>query len=91
MKRRTVIPTDDNRQVENWGIYNPDDPDPANLQRAIDFVLSYLEEHDRATAELDKSLVLKQFGMARDGWTESSKHDPAATTLKRDRYFQALL
>jgi len=64
-----------------------DDPGAANLQAAIEYALRNLEENERLARQLDKPLVLEEFGLARNGWTAGGKYDPAATTASRDTYF----
>ena len=55
--------------VENWGMYNPNISDDQSLNNSVSFAVNYLGENARAAADLNKPLVLEEFGIARDGWT----------------------
>ncbi|CAG8694364.1 12025_t:CDS:2, partial [Racocetra persica] len=74
--------------VENWGHYSSGDPSPENYQRAVNFMRNFLQEtSDWSTKILKKPVLLGEYGMARDGWTDISKYDPKAPVTNRDKYF----
>ncbi|CAG8818789.1 40443_t:CDS:1 [Gigaspora margarita] len=74
--------------VENWGYYKSNDPSPENYQRAANFMLGFLQDtSDWSINILKKPILLGEFGMARDGWTEISKYDPKAPVTNRNKYF----
>ncbi|CAG8741301.1 5693_t:CDS:2, partial [Racocetra fulgida] len=64
------------------------DPSPENLQRAVNFMRTFLQEtSDWSTNILKKPVLLGEYGMARDGWTDLSKYDPEAPVTNRNKYF----
>ncbi|RIB16156.1 Glycoside Hydrolase Family 5 protein, partial [Gigaspora rosea] len=74
--------------VENWGYYRSNDPSPENYQKAANFMLGFLQDtSDWSINILKKPVLLGEFGMARDGWTEISKYDPKAPVTNRNKYF----
>jgi mannan endo-1,4-beta-mannosidase len=71
---------------KNWGWFDPariDETLPTTEEKAI----SYINEHIAAARELDKPIVLEEFGMARD----SGKCAPESPTTARDRYYTEVL
>lgn len=76
--------------VENWGKYDPCLATADGLEHATRFALTYLAgEADLATS-LGKPLVLEEFGLARDGFTDHGKLAVRAPVSHRDRYFSSL-
>lgn len=69
--------------VQNWMWYDPKRA-ATDFQSAMTKARAYYEEHARIAEELNKPMVLEEFGMARD----EDDHDPQATTQWRDRYFR---
>jgi len=72
--------------VENWGWYDPTDAE-GTYSRAETLALDYLRRHIERARELGKPVVFEEFGLARD----RGSHDPATSTVYRDRFFEALL
>nr|WP_319398858.1 beta-mannosidase [uncultured Carboxylicivirga sp.] len=72
--------------AQNWGWYTPGQPDSV-YQQAIDKTNAYWNAHVEAAKELNKPLVLEEFGIARDG----ASFEVSATTDCRDRFYQFLL
>jgi mannan endo-1,4-beta-mannosidase len=71
--------------VQNWNIFDPEKPD-STLQASIDYAINYMRDHKEVALQLNKPLVLEEFGISRDG----NSHDPASPTRVRDRYYAAL-
>ena len=71
--------------VQNWMWYDPLKPED-EYEKALIKVQRYLLDHVSEAKELNKPLVLEEFGMSRD----FNNHDPAANTIWRDRYFRQI-
>ena len=70
---------------QNWGWYDPSKPSTyagAEVQ-AIDYLKDHLY---MAETNLDKPLVLEEFGLARDG----GSYDPASGTTYRNLFYEAM-
>ncbi|CAG8613003.1 11350_t:CDS:2 [Ambispora gerdemannii] len=77
--------------VENWGYYNSSDPSAENFEHAKQFMLNFLQDASNwSTNILKKPVYLAEYGMARDGWTKTSKYDPAAPVTNKNKYYKAL-
>nr|4LYR_A Chain A, Exo-beta-1,4-mannosidase [Rhizomucor miehei] len=76
--------------VENWGIYDPADPD--GLPHANEYMHDFLESRSKWAAQLNKPIVMEAFGMARDAWRnpedETYKYLPSTPTSHKDEYYQ---
>lgn len=76
--------------VQNWGWFDPAAPDTGeqNLevqyQAALAKVRTYIDTHVQKAKQLQKPLVLEEFGIARD----QGSFDPAVSNLLRDRYYR---
>jgi len=73
---------------QNWGWFDPQHPE--TFARTMDEALSYLEEHVAAARQLNKPLVLEEFGLAREWHPSHGGYDPNAATTLRDRFFRTL-
>ncbi len=71
--------------VQNWGWYQPDDPEKT-YKTALQKARDYLAKHLEMARELNKPLVLEEFGISRD----ADDHAPTAPTKWRDRYYEDL-
>lgn len=69
--------------IQNWGWYDPERAE-ATYEYALEKAIKYIDRHLTKAEQLNKPIVLEEFGIARD----LGDHDPAATTRQRDRYFQ---
>jgi len=70
---------------ENWGWYDPTDPE-ATYATAESNARAYFTEHVVASMNLNKPIVLEEFGLARDG----GSYDPATSTVWRDVFLAAM-
>lgn len=69
--------------IKNWGwfdIHNPEKTFPDALEKSRD----YLQQHIEVAGELDKPLVLEEFGVERDGGSFS----PQSSTDYRDSFLR---
>lgn len=71
--------------IENFEWYNPRNPEKTYL-KSLDKAKDYLDEHVRMAKELNKPLVLEEFGCARD----SSSYNPNNPVSWRNHYFNQL-
>jgi mannan endo-1,4-beta-mannosidase len=71
--------------VQNWGWYDPEKPD-VHFEKALHKARRYIRRHVRKAGRLGMPVVLEEFGLARDG----GSYDPAATTVRRDRYYREI-
>lgn len=96
---RDFIPTHDGPDIDyatchiwpqNWGWYDPEMP--STYTAAESNARAYLAAHlTDAETQLDKPLVLEEFGLARDYAAPLYDiHDPDATTTNRNRFYAAL-
>ena len=77
--------------VQNWGLYDMNDPSEANLQQAQKFAKAFIHNSSQWAAEIGKPVLLEEFGMARDNWQNKDKEYPYlsnATTTHKDAYFE---
>ncbi|MEO0897479.1 MAG: cellulase family glycosylhydrolase [Bacteroidota bacterium] len=72
--------------VENWGWFDPKDP-VQTYESARDKAQDYLTKHIKIADEVNKPLVLEEFGMSRDG----GEHRPEGSTEWRDTYYRSML
>lgn len=71
--------------VENWSIFTPLNPD-STFDGAVEFARNYIDKHIAVAQQLNKPLVMEEFGISRD----LNDHSPDARTTYRDRYFSAM-
>ncbi len=71
--------------ILNWGWFDPHDAE-ATYPVAIDSAHQYLDNHIEMSAEINKPLVIEEFGIPRDNHTYS----PEASTIYRDKYYGML-
>jgi mannan endo-1,4-beta-mannosidase len=71
---------------KNWGWFIPDRFEET-LPPSEEKALKYINDHIAAARELNKPIVLEEFGMARD----SAKCAPGAPSTARDRYYAKIL
>ena len=69
----------------NWGWFNPKDA-AATYDSAWAKMQDYLDWHIDEANKMGKPIVLEEFGINRDG----GSFEPAATTVYRDRLYQAI-
>ena len=70
--------------VQNWGWYDPMDQN--SLSSAIQRAKDYLEPHIDVARQLNKPVVLEEFGISRD----YENYDATSPTTQRDAYYQAI-
>lgn len=71
--------------AQNWGWFKPGDGEEV-FEETLKKVETYWDDHVKVAKQLNKPIVLEEFGIARD----SSSYLPEATTYWRDRYFTYL-
>ncbi len=71
--------------MQNWGWFKPGDGDSI-YAKAIEKVDNYWNDHTLAATQLNKPIVLEEFGIARDG----SSFSPDTSTVSRDLFFSYL-
>lgn len=71
--------------AQNWRWFAPGDGDSA-YQAMLEKVDHYVEAHQQAAKQLNKPLILEEFGLARN----SVSYQPEASTTCRDEYYQAI-
>src|SRR5207249_10237732 len=71
---------------KNWGWF-AGDKIAESFPNIIDNSVKYLNENLAVAKQLDKPLVIEEFGLPRDGHS----FDPAAPTTLRDKYYAKLL
>ena len=70
---------------QNWGWYNPSNP--SGYPNAQTQAINYLRNHiQMAKVNLNKPLVLEEFGLARD----NGSYDPNSTTTYRNLFYDAM-
>ena len=69
--------------AQNWGWYKPGQSDSVFVSM-LDKVNKYWEEHEHAAKQLNKPIVLEEFGIARD----HCSYNVNATTHSRDNFFE---
>jgi len=69
--------------VQNWGWYDPENPEES-FERAKIKAKEYLDRHLNWAAQLNKPLVLEEFGISRD----ANSHEPTATVEWRNRFYK---
>jgi len=67
---------------KNWGWFQGA-PTKENLQAVIQKTSDYINAHEVVAGQLNKPLVIEEFGLPRDGHA----FDPSSTTALRDEYF----
>lgn len=71
--------------VQNWNFYDPAKADKT-YQPAVDYAMNYIKEHIAIAKELNKPLVLEEFGISRD----LNSHEPSSPTTVRDKYYASI-
>lgn len=71
--------------IQNWQWYDPQKPE-TSYPKAQQKAFSYMDKHLKIAEQLNKPLVLEEFGIARD----NNDHSPNASTEWRDKYFKAM-
>ncbi|KAI9274336.1 glycoside hydrolase superfamily [Phascolomyces articulosus] len=78
--------------VENWEIYDPSNE--SSIEDAMTYADDYVHSRAQWAAELNKPIVMEEFGMARDAWIkpgdEDFKYDPETPTAHKDRYYKGI-
>lgn len=69
--------------IQNWGWYDPLAPEQS-YPKAWAKANHYIDQHLAKAQQLNKPLVLEEFGIARDG----EDYAPTASTSQRDRYYE---
>lgn len=80
--------------VQNWGVYQADNASLANLEAAKAFGMEFVANTSAWAAELNKPIVLEEFGMARDNWQNQGleyEYLSSASTSNRDNYFETII
>lgn len=76
--------------VQNWGIYDMNDPSEENLHAAQAFAVGFVKNSSQWSKDIGKPIFLEEFGMARDNWENKDKEYPylsSANTTHKDAYF----
>lgn len=70
---------------KNWSWFK-DSPTIENMPLVIEKTLAYIKQHERIARQVNKPLVIEEFGLPRD------KHafDPSTSTKLRDEYFASI-
>lgn len=71
---------------KNWGWFDPNNFEQT-LEPSKEKALDYMRSHLAVARQLNKPIVLEEFGMARD----SARCAPGSPTTARDRYFRKIL
>ena len=69
--------------AENFGWYDPTKP-AESYGPSLAKVKAYIDDHIKKSAQLNKPLVIEEFGLARD----NRSYDPYSTPSYRDRYYE---
>ena len=69
--------------IQNWGLYDPLNPE-ITYKEAIKKADKYINEHFEIANDLNKPVVLEEFGISRD----FNSYEIAAKTTYRDAYYQ---
>jgi len=70
---------------KNWGWFK-NVPTRENLPLVIEKTAAYIKAHESIAKQLNKALVIEEFGLPRDGHA----FDPLSTTGLRDEYFGSI-
>jgi mannan endo-1,4-beta-mannosidase len=70
---------------ENFGWYDPKNPN-GTYSSCLSKTNTYIDTHIQKTRNLQKPLVLEEFGLARD----NGSYNPASVTTWRDKYYTAV-
>lgn len=68
--------------IENWQHYDPYNPEET-FYESVGFAHGYMADHIAFAEEINKPLVLSEFGVARD----NRELDPQSSTTYRDKFF----
>ncbi|KAG0147837.1 hypothetical protein CROQUDRAFT_42293 [Cronartium quercuum f. sp. fusiforme G11] len=85
--------------VENWLYYTPLDPTILSLTIAERFAARFLQKLNEWSLDINKPVVLEEFGMARDNWKNVLKGAPfysylyraEASTTHKDQFFKFVI
>lgn len=69
---------------KNWGWYKHDKPE---MEKTKQNTAQYFDEHLAIAKQLNKPIVMEEFGFVRDG----EKHNPGSPTTARDEYYGFVL
>lgn len=69
--------------LKNWGWFDATDP-KATYESGLDIAKAYINQHIDLANELNKPIVLEEFGAERDG----GSFELSATTVYRDRFYR---
>ncbi|GBD93883.1 cellulase [bacterium BMS3Abin05] len=71
--------------ILNWGWFNPEKAEKTYPEAELK-ASDYLNKHIRFAEQLNKPIVLEEFGIPRDG----QSYSPESTTIYRDKYFKTI-
>jgi len=77
--------------VQNWGVYDMNNPSKTNLDNAKNYAANFVKDTSKWARDIGKPILLEEFGMARDNWENKNKEYPylsSANTTNKDAYFQ---
>ena len=80
--------------VQNWGVYNMTNSSLANLDKAKHFAQEFIANTSDWAAEINKPILLEEFGMARNNWENVDKeydYLSSAGTSNKDSYFETII
>ncbi|KAI8380203.1 glycoside hydrolase superfamily [Blakeslea trispora] len=80
--------------VENWGKYNASEPTGASLKNAKQFAIDFIKTRGNWSREINKPIIMEEFGMARDAWRNPQDPDykylPSTPTTHKDDYYATI-
>lgn len=71
--------------IENFGWYDPENPENT-YDESLRKAKEYLQKQTKEAQELNKPLVLEEFGIARD----LRSYDTSSTTIQRNHYYHTM-
>ncbi len=71
--------------VQNWGYYDPAKAD-STYNVALNYALDYLNDHIAVATQMEKPVVLEEFGISRD----NNDHAAGSSVTVRDKYYAAI-
>lgn len=78
--------------VENWGEYDPSVEN--SLNDAMNYAKEYVNSRSKWAVEINKPIVMEEFGMARDAWRRpldsAYKFDVNTPTSHKDAFYEGL-
>lgn len=89
-----LLDSDININLYSWGYYNASDPSKKSLKKAKAYAKDFISTRTEWANEINKPIVLEEFGMARDAWRKPNdpeyKYDPATPTSHKDDYYKGI-